>query len=178
MKLLNVKRPIFLFLRTCFLFPLFYGVISVPLIMVASVTGVLGSKYGTQIVIYLFYFWLMDMIFYGGSKNQNRYLFSLEPGKRYTLKEDFLLFLSQEGIAVMCAYAIYAVACFVLKELTPKTNSLIVSIFSLTYTLPIAPSSFIKTFWGIEYLICLISFCVIYIFVMMWHRARLRKKWL
>ena len=178
MKLQNVKRPILLFLRTCFLFPLFYGVISVPLVMVASVTGVLGSKYGTQIVIYLFYFWLMDMIFYGSSKNQNRYLFSLESGRTYTLKEDFLFFLSQEGLAVMCAYAVYAIPCFILKDLTPKTNSLIVSILSLTYTLPIAPSSFIKTFWAIEYLICLISFCVIYIFVMMWHRARLRKKWL
>ncbi len=178
MKLQNVKRPILLFFRTCFLFPLFYGVISVPLVMVASVTGVLGSKYGTQIVIYLFYFWLMDIFFYGSSKNQNRYLNSLKPGKRYTLKEDFLLFLSQEGITVMCAYAVYAIPCFVLKDMTPKTNSLIVSIFSLTYTLPIAPSSFIKTFWAIEYLICLISFCMIYIFVMMWHRTRLRKKWL
>ena len=178
MKLQNVKRPILLFLRTCFLFPLFYGVISVPLIMVASVTGVLGSKYGTQIVIYLFYFWLMDMIFYGGSKNQNRYLFSLESGKTYTLKEDFLLFLSQEGLAVMCAYAVYAIPCFILKDLTPKTTGVIVSIFSLTYTLPIAPSSFIKTLWIIEYLVCLISFCVIYVFTMMWHRARLRKKWL
>ena len=178
MKLQNVKRPILLFLRTCFLFPLFYGVISVPLVMVASVTGVLGSKYGTQILIYLFYFWLMDMIFYGSSKNQNRYLFSLEQGKRYTLKEDFQLFLSQEGIAVMCTYAVYAIPCFILKELTPKTNNLIVSIFSLAYTLPIAPSILMKTFVITEYLICFISFCVIYICVMMWHRARLRKRWL
>lgn len=178
MKLQNVKRPILLFLRTCFLFPLFYGAISIPLIMLSSVMGLLGSKYGTQIAIYLLYFWFMDMIFYGGSKNQNRYLFSLEQGRTYTLKEDFLLFLSQEGIAVMCAYAVYAIPCFFLKAITPKTNSLIVSICSLAYTLPIAPSSFIKTFWGIEYLVSLISFCVIYIFTMMWHRARLRKKWL
>jgi len=178
MKLQNVKRPIILFFCTCFLFPLFYGAVSIPLIIFSSVTGLLGSKYGTQILIYLLYFWFMDMIFYGSDKNQNRYLFSLEPGKRYTLKENFLLFLSQEGIAVMCAYAVYAIPCFILKDLTPKTNSVIVSIFSLTYTLPIAPSSFMKTFWGIEYLICLISFCVIYIFMMIWHRARLRKKWL
>ena len=178
MKVQNVKRPILLFLRTCFLFPLFFGVISVPLIMVASVTGVLGSKYGTQIVIYLFYFWLMDMIFYGGSKNQNRYLFSLEQGKRYSLKEDFKLFLSQEGCVVMCTYAVYASLCFFLKDLTPNTNNLIINILALTYTLPIAPSSFIKTLWVIEYLVCLISFCVIYVFTMMWHRARLRKKWL
>lgn len=178
MKLQNITRPILLFFRTCFLFPLFYGAISIPLIMFSSVTGLLGSKYGTQIAIYLLYFWFMDMIFYGSSKNQNRYLFSLEQGKRYTLKEDFLLFLSQEGIAVMCAYALYAIPCFVLKELTHKANSLLVTIFTLAYTLPIAPSSFIKMFWGIEYLICLISFCGIYIFMIMWHRARLRKKWL
>ena len=82
------------------------------------------------------------------------------------------------GLAVMCAYAVYAIPCFILKDLTPKTTGVIVSIFSLIYTLPIAPSSFIKTFWAIEYLVCLISFCVIYVFTMMWHRARLRKKWL
>lgn len=178
MKLQNVKRPILLFFRTCVLFPLFYSAVSVPLIMLSSVTGLLGSKYGTQILIYLLYFWFMDMIFYGGSKNQNRYLFSLESGKQYSLKDDFLLFLSQEGIAVMCAYAVYAIPCFFLKELTPKTNGLIVNIITLTYTLPIAPSSFIKMFWATEYLICVISFCVIYIFTMMWHRAKLRKKWL
>ena len=113
MKLQNDKRPILLFLRTCFLFPLFYGVISVPLIMAASVTGLLGSKYGTQIAIYFAYFWLMDMIFYGGSKNQNRYLFSLAQGKRYSLKEDFKLFLSQEGVVVMCTYAVYAIFAFI-----------------------------------------------------------------
>ena len=178
MKLQNVKRPIVLFFRTCLLFPLFYGAISVPLVMLASVTGLLGSKYGTQIAIYFAYFWFMDMIFYGGSKNQNRYLFSLEQGKRYSLKEDFKLFLSQEGLAVMCTYAVYASLCFFLKNLTPNTNNLIINILALTYTLPIAPSSFIKTLWVIEYLVCLISFCVIYVFTMMWHRARLRKKWL
>lgn len=177
MKLQNIKRPISLFFRACFLFPLFYGAIGIPLIMISSVTGILGSQYGMRIVIYLIYFWFMDMIFYGSSQNQNRYLNSLEPGKRYTLKEDLLLFLSQEGVAVMCAYAIYAIPCFVLKDLTPKTTSAIVSILALAYTLPVAPSSFIKTFWAMEYLICLISFCVIYIFTMMWHRARLRKKW-
>ena len=178
MKLQNVKRPIWLFFLTCFLFPLFYSAISIPLIMFSSVTGLLGSQYGTPIAIYFIWFLFMDMIFYGSSKNQNRYLFSLEPGKRYTLKEDFLIFLSQEGIAVMCTYAVYAIPCFVLKDLTPKTNSLIVSIFTLAYTLPIAPSSFTKLFWGIEYFICLVSFCVIYIFMMMRTRARLRKKWL
>lgn len=178
MKLQNVKRPILLFFRTCVLFPLFYGVIAVPLIMVASVTGLLGSKYGTQIAIYFAYFWLMDMIFYGGSKNQNRYLFSLEQGKRYSLKEDFKLFLSQEGGAVICTYAVYAILCFFLKNLIPKTNSLLISILTLAYTLPIAPSALMQTSFLIEYLICLISFCIIYIFIMMWHRARLRKKWL
>ena len=65
MKPKNVKRPILLFFRTCVLFPLFYGIISVPLIMAASVTGLLGSKYGTQIAIYFAYFGFMDMIFYG-----------------------------------------------------------------------------------------------------------------
>ena len=178
MKPQNVKRPILLFFRTCVLFPLFYGVIAVPLIMAASVTGLLGSKYGTQIAIYFAYFWLMDMIFYGGSKNQNRYLFSLEQGKRYSLKEDFKLFLSQEGIAVMCTYAVYAILCFVLKDLTPNTSSFIINILALAYTLPIAPSVLIKAAFLIEYFICLISFCIIYIFIMMWHRARLRKKWL
>ena len=177
MKLQNIKRPISLFFRTCFLFPLFYGAIGIPLVMISSVTGILGSQYGMRIVIYLIYFWFMDMIFYGSSKNQNRYLNSLAPVKRYTLKEDFLLFLSQEGFAVMCAYAIYAIPCFILKDLTPKITSTIGSILVLVYTLPVAPSSFIKTFWVIEYLICLVSFCVIYIFTMMWHRARLRKKW-
>lgn len=56
MKLQNVKRPIVLFFRTCLLFPLFYGAISVPLVMLASVTGLLGSKHGTQIAIYFAYF--------------------------------------------------------------------------------------------------------------------------
>ena len=178
MKIQNVKRPISLFLQTSLIFPLFYGVISVPLVMLASVTGLLGSRYGTQIAIYLAYFWFMDMIFYGGSKNQNRYLFSLEYGKRYSLKEDFKLFLSQEGIAVMCTYAAYSALCFFLKELTPKTNSVILNIVALAYTLPIAPSVLIKTSFLIEYLICLIAFCLIYTSVMMWRRARLRRKWL
>ena len=178
MKLQNVKRPIVLFFRTCLLFPLFYGAISVPLVMLASVTGLLGSKYGTQIAIYFAYFWFMDMIFYGGSKNQNRYLFSLDQGKQYSLKEDFKLFLSQEGIAVICTYTVYSSLCFFLKELTPKTNNIILNIVALAYTLPIAPSILVKTFFLIEYLICFISFCLIYISVMMWHRARLRKKWL
>ena len=59
-----------------------------------------------------------------------------------------------------------------------KQNHLIITILTLTYTLPIAPSILTKTSFWIEYLICLISFCIIYIFTMMWHRARLRKKWL
>lgn len=178
MKIQNAKRPISLFFRASLLFPLFFSIISVPLIMLASVTGLLGSRYGTQIAIYLAYFWFMDMFFYGGSKNQNRYLFSLEQGKRYSLKEDFKLFLSQEGCVVMCTYAVYASLCFFLKNLTPNTNNLIINILALTYTLPIAPSALIKTSVLIEYLICFISFCLIYTGIMMWHRARLRKKWL
>ncbi len=178
MKIQNVKRPIGLFFLTSFLFPLFYAMISVPWVMLASVTGLLGSKYGAQIFMYLIYFWFMDMIFYGGSKKQNKYLFSLEQGKTYTLKEDFLLFLSQEGLAVMGTYAIYGIFCFGLGKWIPNSNMLILNILKLAYNLPILPAYLMKTFFWIEYLVCLISFCVIYIFVMMFQRARLRKKWL
>ena len=178
MKIQNVKRPIKLFFLANFLFPFFYAIISVPLTMFSSLVGLLGNKYGSKIFMYLIYFLFMDMIFYGGSKKQNRYLFSLEQGKTYTLKDDFFLFLFQEGFAVMETYAIYGIFCFLLGKWIPESNVLIVNILKLSYRLPILPAYFMNKFFVIEYLICLTSFCAMYIFVMMFHRAMLRKRWL
>ena len=101
----------------------------------------------------------------------------LPKGKTYTLLEDFRLFLSSEGIAVMGTYAVYSVLCFCLKAWLPNTKYLILDLLAMSYTLPIAPSSIMKMPVFLEYLVSLASFCAIYTFFMMWHRARIRKKW-
>jgi hypothetical protein len=177
MKIENIRRPIGLFLLACALFPIVYAIISVPWVMIASITGLLGTDHAAQFSIYLLYFLLMGHLFYGGSKKQNRYIFSLEKGKTYTLWEDFRLFLASEGIAVMGAYAVYSVFCFCLKAWIPDTDILVLNLLKLAYNLPIAPSSMMKAPVFLEYLVSLLSFCVIYTFVMMWRRARIRKKW-
>ena len=177
MKIQNIRRPIGLFFLSCALFPIVYAIIGVPWAMLASITGLLGTVHAAQFSIYLLYFLLMGHLFYGGSKKQNRYIFSLEKGKTYTLWKDFRLFLSSEGIAVMGAYAVYSVLCFCLKAWIPDTDILVLNLLKLAYNLPIAPSSMMTAPVFLEYLVSLLSFCVIYTFVMMWLRARIRKKW-
>ena len=177
MRIKNIRRPIGLFFLSCLFIPIAFSVIGVPFVMLGSIVGLLGDVLRGQTVLYLLWFLLMTYMFYGGSKKVNRYLFSLEKGKQYTLWEDFRLFLSSEGIAVMGAYAVYSVLCFCLKAWIPNTDILILNLLKLAYTLPIAPSSMMKAPVFLEYLVSLISFCVLYIFVMMWQRARIRKKW-
>ena len=178
MKIQNIRRPIGLFFLSCLFIPIAFSVIGVPFVMLGSIIGLLGDALRGQTVLYLLWFLLMTYIFYGGSKKVNRYLFSLEKGKQYTLWEDFRLFLFGEGIAVMGAYAIYAVLCFLLSLWVPKTDHLLFAILRLTYTMPIFPRAFVPDQIWLEYLVSLLSFCVIYTFAMMWKRARIRKKWL
>ena len=178
MKIQNIRRPIKLFCLSCLFIPIAFSVIGVPFVMLGSIVGLLGDVLRGQTVMYLLWFLLMTYMFYGGSKKVNRYLFSLEKGKQYTLWDDFRLFLSEEGIAVMGAYAVYAVLCFLLSLLVPKTDHLLFNMLNLTYSLPIFPRAFVPDKIWLEYLVSLTSFCVIYMFAMMWKRARIRKKWL
>ena len=177
MKIQNIRRPIKLFCLSCLFIPIAFSVIGVPFVMLGSIVGLLGDVLRGQTVMYLLWFLLMTYMFYGGSKKVNRYLFSLEKGKQYTLWDDFRLFLSEEGIAVMGAYAVYAVLCCLLSALVPKTDSVLLNMLKLTYSLPIFPRALMQEAVWLEYLVTVISFCVIYMLVMMWTRARIRKKW-
>lgn len=177
MKIQNIRRPIRLFFLSVLFIPIVFLVISVPFVMLASIVGLLGNVLRGQTVLYLLWFLFMTYMFYGGSKKVNRYLFSLEKDKQYTLREDFRLFLSEEGIAVMGAYAVYAALCFLLSLWVPKTDHLLFNMLKLTYSLPIFPRAFVPDKIWLEYLVSLVSFCVIYTFAMMWKRARIRKKW-
>ena len=170
-------KPILLFLLSCFLIIPAFAIFSSIFVMIMSIMGMLGTKYGSHIFIYLSYFFIIDLVFYGSSKKQNQYISSLDKDKVYTWVQDAKLFLKQEGIVVMITYALYAIVAFIAKEYIPQTNNTILNILKLGYTVPIFPSSIFSLPIWLEYLLCLVCFSILYCFVMIWHRAKIRKVW-
>ncbi len=177
MKKENLRRPIALFLLSCVLIAPMFAVVSIPLVMISSVVGLLGSDYGFMIVVYFLWLLMIDFIFYGTDKKQNRYIACLEKNRAYTVSEDFRLFIKQEGAAVMLSYAVYGVLSFVAKTVVPASDNLIVLILRLVYVIPVLPSSMVSWPIWMEYGLGLVCFSVLYCSVIMWRRARIRKKW-
>ncbi len=175
-KKLNDK-PILLFLLSCFLISPVFAVFGVILMMIMSMTGLLGTQYGTLIVVYLGYFFIIDYVFYGSSKRQNQYIASLEKNKKYTVFQDVKLFLKQEGVLVMISYAVYAIGALIAEIYIPETENLILNILKLSYRTPIFPAFVLSFPIWIRYLVCLVCFSILYCLMMIWHRARIRKKW-
>lgn len=176
MKQYNYK-PIILFLASCILLIPIFAVVSILFIMIMSIIGMLGTEYGTYMFIYFMWFGVIDFLFYGRSKKQNEYLKSLEKNKKYTLMEDFKLFMKQEGITVLITYAIYAILAMIAKAVMPTYHNLFFNMFAFIYRVPVFPSSMLTLPIWIEYLLCFVCFAVLYITIVMWHRSRIRKEW-
>ncbi len=176
MKQRNYK-PILLFLLSCFLIVPAFALSATIVVMVLSMTGLMGFDYSMTIVIYLEYIFIIDYLFYGSSKKQNQYISSLEKNRKYTVLQDAKSFLKQEGIMVMISYAVYAVVAFIADKYIPGFKNTILDLIKLGYKMPIAPSMMLSLPIWLEYLICLVCFAVLYCLVILWHRARIRKKW-
>ncbi len=173
----HIYKPILLFLLSCVLMSPVYALSASIVVMILSMTGLMGINYSMVMVIYLEYILMIDYLFYGSSKKQNAYVASLEKGRKYTVLQDAESFFKQEGIIVLISYAVYAIGAFAADVYMPDTDSLILQICQLVYVAPILPSYMISLPIWLEYLICLVCFSVLYCSVILWHRARIRKKW-
>lgn len=170
-------RPALRFLLACAILVVATPLISMILMVVMSLIGT-GLA---NVFYYLVYIWLVVTVFYGGRKRQNAYLDSLDEDREYTMKTDLLPFLKSEGAEVMISYAVYAILCFVARYTIippPAKRSPIVMILSMGVDIPLAPINLLEAPVVVDYLLCVLVFCVLYCVMALLRRATIRKKWL
>lgn len=59
-----------------------------------------------RLIVFVFYWGVLNWWIYGTSNKQRRYLDSLPRDHRITMKEDYLTFLKQQGLPIMVYYTI------------------------------------------------------------------------
>ena len=171
-------RPALRFLLACLILVAATPLISIFFLLVQSLTA---AEWMINTVYFVIFVWLVVTAFYFGKKRRNAYLDSLDEDMEYTLKTDILPFLKSEGAEVMISYAIYAILCFVARYTImppPAERSPVAMILSMGIDIPLAPINYFNAPIVVDYLICVLMFCVFYCAMALLRRARIRKKWL
>ncbi len=77
---------------------------------ILNLVAVFLSEWGLielyRLIIFVFYWFILNWWIYGTSGKQRRYLDSLPRGHKITLKEDYLTFLRQEALPIIIYYTI------------------------------------------------------------------------
>ena len=88
------------------LYFVFYGLFGFIWNIVMGFMSVWNMIWLYRIIIFIFYFCVLNWWIYGTSGKQRKYLDSLPKDRKITLKEDYLIFLKQEGLPIIVCYAI------------------------------------------------------------------------
>ena len=163
----NILRSVLLYVLGTTLTFVFYGLLGFIFNIVMGFLGAADLDWLSRIFIFIFYIFVLDFTFYGFDKSKKRYVNTLPRDKCISYKEDFILFIKQEGIPVLFLYIV--------------TISLQIFVFQFTkgylqafFVLPAALSVDFKNIW-VGWAVCVLAFTIGYGGISVFVRRKIRK---
>lgn len=163
----NVLRSVLLYVLGTALTFVFYGFFGVYSYIIMSFLSAANLDWLFRIFFFIFYIFVLNFTFYGLNKSKKRYVHTLPRDKCISDKEDFILFIKQEGIPVLLLYI--------------ATISLQIFVFQFTkgylqafFILPAAFSVDFKNMW-VGWAVCVLAFTIGYGGLSVFVRRKIRK---
>lgn len=163
----NILRSVLLYVLGTSLTFVFYGLLGFVFNIIMGFLGVAELDWLYRIFIFIFYIFVLNFTFYGLDKSQKRYVNTLPRDKCISDKEDFILFIKQEGIPVLFLYiATISLQIFVFQF----ANGYLQAFF----VLPAALSINFKNMW-VGWAVCVLAFTIGYGGLSVFVRRKIRK---
>lgn len=163
----NILRSVLLYVLGTTLTFVFYGLFGFIFNIVMGFLGAAKLDWLYRIFIFIFYIFVLNFTFYGFDKSKKRYVNTLPRDKCISYKEDFILFIKQEGVPVLLLYI--------------ATISLQIFVFQFTkgylqafFVLPAALSVDFKNIW-VGWAVCVLAFTIGYGGLSVFVRRKIRK---
>lgn len=150
----NILRSILLYVLGTTLTVVFYGFLGFIVNIIMGFFNAADLDWLYRIFVFIFYIFVLNFTFYGLDKSKKRYVNTLPRDKCISDKEDFIMFIKQEGIPVLLLYiATISLQIFVLQF----TKGYLQAFFSL----PAALSINFKNMW-VGWAVCVLAFTIGY----------------
>ena len=170
----NILRSILLYVLGTTLTVVFYGFLGFIVNIIMGFFNAADLDWLYRIFVFIFYIFVLNFTFYGLHKSKKRYVNTLPRDKCISYKEDFILFIKQEGIPVLLLY-------IVTISLQILTISLQIFVFQFTkgylqafFSLPAVLSSNFKNMW-VGWAACVLAFTIGYGGLSVFVRRKIRK---
>ncbi len=161
----NIFRSIFLFIVGTALNMVPFGLVFNLVITFCRMWDILWLAW---ILIFIFYIGVLNATFYALHRSQKRYASTLPRDKCISVKEDFILFVKQEGIVVLIMYIVTISLQIFVFDFHKGYHY-----FELFFALPAALANF-KNDW-VNLAVCVLSFAVCYSGLAVLIRRKIRK---
>ena len=163
----NILRSILLYVLGTTLTVVFYGFLGFIVNIIMGFFNAADLDWLYRIFVFIFYIFVLNFTFYGLDKSKKRYVNTLPRDKCISDKEDFIMFIKQEGIPVLLLYiATISLQIFVFQF----TKGYLQAFFSL----PAALSINFKNMWG-GWAVCVLDITIGYGGLSVFVRRKIRK---
>ena len=163
----NILRSALLYVLGTTITFVFYGLLGFVFNIIMGFLGAAKLDWLYRIFVFIFYIFVLNFTFYGSHKSKKRYVNTLPRDKCISYKEDFILFIKQEGIPVLFLYIV--------------TISLQIFVFQFTkgylqafFVLPAALSVDFKNIW-VGWAVCVLAFTIGYGGLSVFVRRKIKK---